>query len=73
VLKFENIPHKNPRSKKKTWRVQENVLGKDIIVGRIVWWEPIKQYIFEMNALDTIALDEQDLKQITDFVEKQNG
>ena len=71
MLEFINVPNRNPRAKKKTWKVQENVLGKDMIVGRIVWWEPIKQYLFEMNALDTVALNEQDLKEITAFVEKQ--
>ena len=67
MLEFINIPNKNPRAKKKNWKVQEDMNT----LGVVEWWEPVKEYMFYPNGYT--RLDINNLRELSDFIEKQNG
>ena len=72
MLDFINIPNRNPRAKKKTWKVYKGE-GNQALLGEVRWWEPIQSYMFNMGfQLLVISLSSNDLLEISDFIKKQN-
>ena len=70
MLKFINITNRNPRAKKKSWKVY----GDKILLGEVRWWEPKLAYIFHIGpGTGDRPLNPNDVEEIINFVEKQNG
>ncbi len=70
MLEFTEIPNHNPRAKKKTWEVY----GDKILLGEVRWWEPKLVYIFHIGlGTGDRPLHSNDVDEITNFIEKQNG
>ena len=68
-IKFEHVPHHNPKAKTRIWRVRNK--GDTSILGEVKWYGPWRKYAFIVNCVGTTNVFEEDcLRDIANFVEE---
>ena len=67
-IKFEHVPHHNPKAKTRIWRVRNK--GNKSILGEVKWYGPWRKYAFFANPVVTLnVFEETCLRDIAEYVE----